>query len=171
MSKISFTHLQLAFKERDAVDLLERAIQQGLNIHKTVFISHTLLIEACYYGRSRCVELLLKQGADPDVVNFFGHTALFYAIPSIECIKLLIQANADVHYTSPDQNTFLMRASEIGSLEAIQYFLEAGLDPLSTDKKGRNASQIARENGYLDVADFIDNYFQPIKSALEFADY
>jgi ankyrin repeat protein len=170
MSRITFNDLQRAFKDSDHVELLQQALQEGFDINKKQLLSHTILIDACYYGRSQCVELLLKHGADPNIINFFGYTPLLYASNNLACIKLLIQAKADLKYKSQNW-TPLMQASENGDLACVQYLLDAGMEPSDLDNRGRTASMIAREKGHLELAEFIDTYDQPVKSALEFDEY
>jgi uncharacterized protein len=167
-----FDDLIQAIRYSDNVDLVKYALQQGFDVNSKSSFIGTLLMEACYYERNRCVELLLDHGADPNVIDFFKCTALMLASTSnVKCIQLLLRANADL---SLYQNTWtpLMRASQAGRLDCVQCLLEAGIDPSSVYQDGRTASMIARDKGHIEVAELIDNYSEElVKSALEIEDY
>lgn len=49
--------------------------------------------------------------------------------------------------------------------------LDSGIYPLCIDDKGRTALMVVREKGHLDVAEFIDNFAEPIKSDLVIEEY
>ena len=57
------------------------------------------LTEAAKAGHEKCPETLIKAGADVNITDFFGNTAIsesaFYDY--VECFKLLLNAGADVN--------------------------------------------------------------------------
>lgn len=169
---ITGEQLKRAFQNSDNVELLEQAIHQGFDINEKDFLGSTILMFASVDGRPQCVKLLLQHNADPNIISFYDCTSLMLASSSnVECLKLLLQAGANIHHKQNGHWTPLMRASLAGRVDCVQCLLEAGIDPLSVDEKGRTSSMIAREKGYLDLADLIDNYNEPIKSALEINEY
>lgn len=171
MAHITLDQLKRAFRLSDDVDLLEQAINQGFDIHGKDFLGSTILMTASD-GRPRCVKLLLKHNADPNIIGFYDCTPLMLASSSdVECLHLLLQAGANIHHKQNGYWTPLMRASFAGHLDCVRYLLDAGIYPYAVDDKGRTASMIAREKGHLAVAEFIENYTEPIKGALETEDY
>ena len=51
--------------------------------------------------------------------------------------------------------TALHAAAQAGHLEIVQLLLNKGANPCVKDQNARTASQIARANGHLEVADFL----------------
>lgn len=175
MSHITIGEFDFAFKQADNVELLGRAIEQGFNINE-FHMGGTLLSIACYYGRIKCVRLLLEHNASPNIIGLFGDAPLKKAVTNpefsnVECVRLLIDVGANINYKSTNGTDALMQSARIGKLDCVQYLLDAGADSLAVDWTGKTASMIARDNGYLEIADLIDNYGEPIKSALEVDDY
>lgn len=170
MATITFDQLARSFLTSDNVELLERAIQQGFDVNAKDLFYGTLLNVACFFRRRHCVKVLLENHADPNSYSFCS-ALMMASVSDVECLKLVLQAGADVNFKESGYWTPLMRASITGRLDCVECLLEAGIDPLSVDNKGKTASQIARENGHLEVADFIDSYSGPIKSALEYNEY
>ena len=69
----------------------------------------TALSLACRRGSSKCVDLLLKAGADVNIISDYDSTALMEAATydHLECVQLLIRSGADVNFrgsTSPTLN-------------------------------------------------------------------
>ena len=56
-------------------------------------------------------------------VHTFNETALMKAatIGKLECVKLLIEAGADVNKANTDDETALMKAATIGSWECVNH--------------------------------------------------
>src|SRR5439155_14193543 len=82
------------------------------------------------YGDASLVKRLLSAGADPNAKNVAGATALMWAAPDVETMRLLLDAGADVSARSDDRRTALVVASGIvGGSPAVQQLLEYGADP------------------------------------------
>ena len=60
----------------------------------------TPLMYAVLYGDAAMVATMLKAGADPNIRNHTGATALTWSVDDVEKVKLLIDAGADVNTTS-----------------------------------------------------------------------
>ena len=65
---------------------------------------HTPLIKACFWGPDSCAILLIEAGANLDVQDDDGKTALMYAVQKIhlEAIKYLIEYGADITLKSKE---------------------------------------------------------------------
>ncbi|MGH7134604.1 MAG: ankyrin repeat domain-containing protein, partial [Pirellulales bacterium] len=90
----------------------------------------TPLMYAVLYGDADAVRLLLDTGADPNVRNEAGASALMWAVDDLEKTRLLLQRGADVNARSDDGRTALaIAASRFGSLEVVRMLLDSGADP------------------------------------------
>jgi ankyrin repeat protein len=90
----------------------------------------TPLMAAVLYGDAALVKRLLAAGADPNARNAAGATALMWATPDVEKIRLLLDAGADVNARSDDRRSPLVVTSGIvGALPALRTLLEYGADP------------------------------------------
>ncbi len=67
----------------------------------------TALMAAVVRGKNELVKLLLVNGANPNLTNLQGTTALMYAaqFKNIELVKLLLQNKADKTIINKDQKT------------------------------------------------------------------
>jgi ankyrin repeat protein len=91
----------------------------------------TPLMYATLYADVATMKRLLDKGADPNVPDNAGATALMWAIDDIEKAKLLVQRGANVNARSADGRTPLMIASAWhGGALAARYLLEHGANPL-----------------------------------------
>lgn len=90
----------------------------------------TPLMMAALYGDAALVKRLLEAGADPNAVNRAGATALMWAAPDREKLRLLLDAGADVNARSEDRRTALVAtAGIVGSAPALTLLLDYGADP------------------------------------------
>jgi ankyrin repeat protein len=90
------------------------------------------LHDACQAGNTAAVSFLLKVGANPNLTST-GETALFSAVASdsLECVRLLLAAGADVNATDCDGWTSLFH---LQSEQVARYLLEHGADPGIADQ-------------------------------------
>ena len=92
------------------------------------------LHDACREGNAATVSFLLEVGANPNLTST-GETALFSAVvsDSLECVRLLLEAGADVNATDCDGWTCLFH---LQSEQVARYLLERGADPGIADQCG-----------------------------------
>lgn len=89
----------------------------------------TPLMQAALYGDADSVRLLLDKGADPNIANEAGATALMWAVDDIEKARLLLDHGADVNARSADSRTaLLIAAGRFGSREVVKLLLDRGAD-------------------------------------------
>ena len=82
---------------------------------------------AVLYGDEQAVRVLLDNGADPNVTNDVGATALMWAADSGEKARLLLAHHADANAKSADGRTPLMiAAGRPGSLGIVEALLDHG---------------------------------------------
>src|SRR5262245_44790741 len=87
----------------------------------------TPLMFAALYGDAALMKQLLAAGADPGLANAAGVTALMWAVPEVEKLRLLLDAGADVNAHSEENRTALVIAAGIvGGRPAVQLLLDRG---------------------------------------------
>src|SRR5712691_7386014 len=90
----------------------------------------TPLMFAVLYGDTAAVRSLLDSGADPNVTNDAGATALMWAADSVEKTRLLLEHHADTNAKSADGRTpLLIAAGRSGSLGIVEQLLDHGANP------------------------------------------
>jgi ankyrin repeat protein len=90
----------------------------------------TPLMYAALYGTVDEVRALLAAGADPNIRNEAGATALMWAADDVGKAKVLIDRGADVNARSLDGRTPLMlAAARAGSSAVLRLLLDKGADP------------------------------------------
>jgi ankyrin repeat protein len=90
----------------------------------------TPLMYAALYGDAETVRMVLDAGADPNVQNDAGATALMWAVDDLEKTTLLLKRGADVNALSEDGRTPLLIATGYhGAGEVVKLLLEHGADP------------------------------------------
>ncbi len=90
----------------------------------------TPLMYAALYGDAAAVRLLLESGANPNIRNDAGATALMWAVEDQEKTRLLLEKGADANARSDDGRTPLMIASgQYGASAVVKLLLEHGANP------------------------------------------
>lgn len=113
-------------------EMLELLIDAGAGVN--AIAADFLLRDACRQGDAGLVKWLLERGADPNLASGFG-PALFMAAfsGSLDCIRLLLDAGANINARDGDCHTCLHFAK---SLPAARLLLEHGADPAIPDENG-----------------------------------
>ena len=95
----------------------------------------TPLMWACERGRESIAHDLINRGADPNLTDDFGASALLYASKNanadksyIDIISLLIRKSVDVNLKDSEGNTPLSNAFLGKSLRAMRLLIKAGAD-------------------------------------------
>jgi len=100
----------------------------------------TPLMYAALYGDADSVRGLLKAGADPNVRNDSGATALMWATEDAEKTRLLLEAKADPNARSEDVRTpLLIASSRYGAGPVVKLLLDAGAQATFVGLRGSTA--------------------------------
>jgi len=91
----------------------------------------TPLMYAALYGDATVLAAMLEAGADPNIRNDSGSTALLWAIEDIDKMRLLLDHGANVNTASDFGRTPLMLATGLGrSEQAVRLLLDHGAVPV-----------------------------------------
>jgi ankyrin repeat protein len=112
----------------------------------------TPLMYAAIYGDADTVRMLLEAGADPNLRNEAGATALLWAVDDLDKTRLLLKAGADANSRSSDGRTPLLAATgRVGCAEVVKLLLDHGANPSATAHSYRGPTTPLRQ-----AADFGD---------------
>ncbi len=111
------------------------------------------LAKACREGDIKTVEALLTAGLDPNALQHYGKTPLYYAVSfnHPEIVDLLLEYHADPNTPSLP----LQSAAEMGNLRTSRMLVEAGANVNTRTTKGQTALHAAVEGDHLDVIRYL----------------
>lgn len=125
---------------------IEQLISEGMdiNIIQPSSGASVLMIASSYFGYEECVEFLISKGANVDLKDNEGKTALLWAASnSFENAKILVASGADVNESANDGMTpFIQAVFGITSgkvpIEMCELLRENGAN-INAELTGRNA--------------------------------
>ena len=108
-------------------------------------------------GNKEIVERLLQKGADVNLRDKFGITALMRAVSSNhkEIIERLLQKGADVNVKNNDGETPLMRAVKNGNKDIVELLIKNSADVNAKNDDGKTALIRAVEKGNKDIVELL----------------
>lgn len=142
----------------EKLDDLRRALDGDAKVDFRYPDGHTPLTIAVAKSDAAAVELLLKNGADPNLpMSPGGGTPLMYAAWDGEgaIVRALLRAGANPDRRNVDGKTALMAASTNGHLKIAMALLKAGADPDVRTHSGWTALMYAAWAKRRDVVDLI----------------
>ncbi|MDD4929514.1 MAG: ankyrin repeat domain-containing protein [Gallionella sp.] len=121
------------------------------------------LLEAAHAGNLAQVRLLIGAGADVNVCDEQGWTALARAVYNaearrgfVEVVQALIDAGANVEAAIGYGVRPLMLAAGYGEAEIVQTLLAAGADVLARNEGGYTALMMVKQKHYVDVINLLN---------------
>ena len=109
-------------------------------------IWRTPLIVALTNGHNDAFTFLIDKGADVNLQDHVGYTALHHAVESrnFDAVSCLVHNGADVNlFTSINKHTPLMSACQFHNMDAINVLLNKGADVNLQDRDGKSALHFA----------------------------
>lgn len=97
----------------DNPEATKLALKTGAGIYintQAEFTGETVLMNASFRGKQETVKLLIEHGANVNLKNHLGKTALMGAIPYPEIVRMLLKHGADVNLTDRYGETALSLA-------------------------------------------------------------
>ena len=146
------------------LDILSYLFEQGANVNASssseetdswflpsefddyLPIWHTPLIVALINGHNDAFTFLIDKGADVNLQDHVGYTALHHAVESrnFDAVSCLVHNGAGVNlFTSINKHTPLMLACQSFNMDAINFLLNKGADVNLQDKDGNSALHFA----------------------------
>ncbi len=158
----------LIFSTRNgALSEVKSLLSRGANINYQNKYKDTALNNACERGYNKIVRLLLDEGAEFQSENFAdtGWSALMYATRNahIECMKMLMDAGADIEYKNELGRTCLMLAAFMGHIECVKLLIEAGADVAYKNSTKESAISYAELYKYDALQEKVMLFIQMIK--------
>ena len=134
-----------------------RLIDNGVSANITDEEGIPVLMLATLFADAECVEVLLEGGADPNQVDAVGATALMWAVPDLEKVRLLIDHGADVNARSDGlgRTALLIAAGYPGTSSVLGLLLDHGADLAATDPNGFTAVAMAMRSSDVGVLRFL----------------
>jgi ankyrin repeat protein len=122
------------------------------------FLKETALAISSFNGNKEIVELLLQNGADPNVFDDMGIAPIIGAARTnrAEIIEMLIKNKADIKIkTKNGEETALHYAAEFNSGDAAKILLANGADKTAKTTSGKTPLDIAKDKKSDKVIDLL----------------
>lgn len=158
MYEIPFTaDAFFSYVDKDNSEVVQRFIDAGFDVNTTNQYGDRAIIIAAEKGSNKILDILLKAGADINASDADGSTALMYAsyYRMGNTVKLLVKQKADVNLQNRSKMTALMYAIHGGDSECISAVITKETDLSLKNIHGRNAVALARDEGWINVAEYI----------------
>lgn len=129
-------------------DLLKLLLNNSVDLNKSDLIP--LLCSAAFYFSIEVIPLLLSNGADPNIKDNHGNTALYLLIDAynfyqnsscINTINILLDNGANINLQNNYGNTPLIIACKIGEKDIVDLLIKRGADITIQDNGGIDALQ------------------------------
>ena len=131
---------------------IESILKSDLSqLNNTDSYGRTALSWAAYRGDHQAVQTLLSYDPDCNKGDKVGETPLVYACrESIQCMKLLLKANTNIHWKHRITGITLLHAAarnleSNGGTETIKVLVEAGIDVNALNIYGETALHLAAQ--------------------------
>lgn len=153
------------------IDALRLLIELGADVDyydkakSANVIDQTAFLYAGAKGMHQALPLLINAGANPNIYNYYGGTALIPAAEKghVKTVELLLKnSKIDVNHVNNLGWTALMEAVVLsdGGIEhqqIVALLLAYGADPSITDKEGISVLTHAQKSGYTAIVELLTN--------------
>merc|ERR1712098_39321 len=103
----------------------------------------TPLMLATIFDAEKAIVELIRRGAEPNVVNNEGNTALHYASRENELLcEILLQKGAKINFQNKSGKSPLMVASIDGRIKVVRFLVQSGAEAKMKDKNGKTAAEL-----------------------------
>lgn len=104
------------------------------------------------------VRFILQNGAQVDVNDAKGKTALFYAVEQkdLPAIDLLLTAGANINHKNNAGETAIFLPAKEGNIEMVKALLQKGASAKIANKQGTTPAMYAVQSGYMDIYDILE---------------
>lgn len=155
----------------DNINMIKLLIEYGADVNKHGLgqFNDAPLIK-CLYSRKEIIELLLKNGANPNIYSEnFSNIPLYHYIYTneYEMVELLLKYHADPNITNSNGDTPLHYCVYQGRYEIAKLLLKHGANPDIKNNNGHTPYELSKIKGFgyfgysisskKKIADFIEN--------------
>jgi ankyrin repeat protein len=142
--------------QRGAVADVERLLRAGANPNVADADGVPALMTATVFANVEMVDVLLKHGADANQAGPAGATALLWAVPDVDKVRLLVTRGANVNARSEtDRTPLLVAASYPRTVNLLRFLLDRGADLRAQDRGGATALSLAIRSADVEVVQFL----------------
>lgn len=158
--------------EESRIDKIRLLLSLGADVNEVNLCGRPALVMACKNSDERVARYLVKNGADPNLSDFFGHNALHSCFldyplglldfgafrPKIGLLKLLAPLMADINVATATGMMALHLSAQRVKADDIRIMLEAGANPLTRDNLGRTPLHFSMFNPFPEVFQILFDY-------------
>ncbi|XP_063413641.1 mitochondrial disaggregase-like [Mytilus trossulus] len=160
-----------AVKDKDNTTL-ERLIKSGVDLNKRHQLGWTALQVAAINKNLKAVELLLKNGADPNLGDDYTHYLMMARERGFNALQVMLAREEEFSDRLNRQSTFqgctaLHYAVLIDDAAIVRALLEAGADPTIENKNGHKPVDYVKSENVSQVLHNAENKFNELKEAKE----
>ena len=143
----------IAARNGDSV-AVEEYLLGGNNVNARDTKKVPLLQHAAAADETKTLLILIKHGAQLDLTDKLGNTALIQAAAygASRAIDILLESGAKIDLENRQGETALIKAAQSGHLEAVEILLAKGANSEISDFTGRTALDHADQNRHRGVA-------------------
>ena len=106
-------------------------------------------------GAAKTLEVLLKNGADPNRYNMWIHYAL--TLTHMDIVETFFRSGTNVNGAQKGKSPFLLSAIETNSPRIVRYFMELGAD-VNLGGRDRHALHEVARDGTVELAEILMDY-------------
>ena len=166
--------IYIAHKRVSHLEAVEFFLSNGANPNCSVR-GMTPLMFACQHGLISFATKLLQAGANVNLQDYIGVTALGFACisesPNKDLVKLLLQSGADINARLKAgylQGTILMLAVKSGNISIVQCLLDEGASVNTQDMRGETALTLASSSGHFEIVHLLLKYGADVNIVVQF---
>ncbi|KAM3261143.1 hypothetical protein ACQJBY_052043 [Aegilops geniculata] len=160
---------------RGHCEMLEMLLSRGADVDMDS-VQGTPLHAALLYRQDGTMKILLEHHADPNKVFAIGFTPLSWALRpmptvSLESVKLLIEAGADVNFIDFTGDSYVMLAVkyDIPGTGILKCLLDDGANPNIPDECGTTPIELAASKDRRDMVEMLFPLTSPISTLPEWS--
>lgn len=169
--KIDINHAKLfeAVKNRDNHEL-ERLISSGVDLNKRHQLGWTALQLAAVNKNLKAVQLLLKNGADPNLGDDYSNYMRIAREKGFNALQVMLAREEEFSDRLSRQATFqgctaLHYAVLMDDASIVSALIEAGADPTVENKNGHRPVEYVKSNNIKDILKNGEKKFAELKDA------
>ena len=108
------------------INVINELIARGVNVNHCTKNNVTALWTAANKLDENSLKILLDAGANPNIGRPALVTCVAERYPSVECVKILLEAGADINSDDVVHGTMMLNAAKEGNPEIVKIALNAG---------------------------------------------